>query len=221
MRINSNTKINGDKVLLVPYRDYHVEKYHEWMSSEEIRELTSSEQLTLDEEYEMQKTWLNDEDKLTFIIIKRDDYSKYASESTQKAEQLAMIGDVNAFIYEEDEEDEDDKVSPEKPKQITKIELEIMIVDKENRHNGYGTESISLIISYCLKYLKIQNFSYFFVKIDDTNEASIRMFENKFGFIKAKHSDAFKQTELRLYNNNNEKFINLNLSLDTNYNISQ
>ena len=34
-----------------------------------ILELTASEPLTLDEEYEMQKTWYNDPNKLNFIIL--------------------------------------------------------------------------------------------------------------------------------------------------------
>ncbi|XP_039765835.1 N-acetyltransferase 9 isoform X2 [Pararge aegeria] len=77
MRINSNTLINGLNVVLVPYRDYHVPKYHEWMKSEELQKLTASEPLTLDEEYKMQKSWRDDEDK-------------------------SMIGDTNIFIINKD-----------------------------------------------------------------------------------------------------------------------
>lgn len=36
-------------------------RYHEWMKNPVLRYLTSSEQLTLDEEFEMQKRWLEDE----------------------------------------------------------------------------------------------------------------------------------------------------------------
>lgn len=46
--------IRGDKVVLVPYREEHVEKYHQWMSDPRLLQLTASEPLTLAEEYEMQ-----------------------------------------------------------------------------------------------------------------------------------------------------------------------
>ncbi|XP_045761480.1 N-acetyltransferase 9 isoform X2 [Maniola jurtina] len=77
MRINSNSQIKGLNVVLVPYRDYHVPKYHDWMKSEELQKLTASEPLTLGEEYEMQKSWRDDEDK-------------------------SMIGDTNIFIVNKD-----------------------------------------------------------------------------------------------------------------------
>ncbi|XP_073968553.1 microtubule-associated Nat9 isoform X4 [Rhodnius prolixus] len=60
MKQNSSTKIIMSKVVLVPYRISHVEK---WMNSDELRKQTASEKLTLSEEYEMQQTWLNDENK--------------------------------------------------------------------------------------------------------------------------------------------------------------
>ncbi|XP_026726354.1 N-acetyltransferase 9 isoform X2 [Trichoplusia ni] len=73
MKLNSNTKIVGRNVILVPYREYHVPRYHEWMKSEDLQKLTASEPLTLEEEYDMQKSWCEDDDN-------------------------AMIGDTNIFM---------------------------------------------------------------------------------------------------------------------------
>ena len=88
MKINCQTKITGSLVVLVPYREIHVPKYailfnmfvpskwnkwidryHEWMSSEELQKLTASEPLSLEQEYEMQKTWAADEDSLVIQNI--------------------------------------------------------------------------------------------------------------------------------------------------------
>lgn len=71
MKTNWLTKLVGSKVILVPYREAHVEKYHQWMKSPELLTLTGSEPLTLEEEYEMQKSWREDEDKCTFIILNK------------------------------------------------------------------------------------------------------------------------------------------------------
>ena len=54
MRENWTTTLTGSRVVLVPYRRAHVPKYHEWMKSEELQDLTGSEPLSLEEEYKMQ-----------------------------------------------------------------------------------------------------------------------------------------------------------------------
>lgn len=52
----------GEKVALVPYKPEHVPKYHEWMKSPFLQEMTASEPLTLEEEYEMQESWHQDQE---------------------------------------------------------------------------------------------------------------------------------------------------------------
>lgn len=46
MRENTNLVIYGEKVTLVPYREEHVEKYHEWMVSLNASSLFTNVQAT-------------------------------------------------------------------------------------------------------------------------------------------------------------------------------
>jgi hypothetical protein len=62
MKVNQDTIIKGNKVVLVPYRKAHVPAYHEWMKSAQLQELTASEPLSLEEEFEMQQKWATDDD---------------------------------------------------------------------------------------------------------------------------------------------------------------
>ncbi|KFV12956.1 N-acetyltransferase 9, partial [Tauraco erythrolophus] len=62
MKINQNTVLRGTKATLVPYTSAHVPRYHEWMQSEELQRLTASEPLSLEQEYEMQRSWRDDAD---------------------------------------------------------------------------------------------------------------------------------------------------------------
>lgn len=80
MLINKNTIIVGTKIILVPYTLKHVGKYHQWMQCPILREETDSEELSIEEEIEMCKSWKNDEDKLTFIILSKELYDKNKDE---------------------------------------------------------------------------------------------------------------------------------------------
>ena len=46
-----------------------VPSYHNWMQDPEILELTASEPLSLEEEYEMQKSWQDSEDRISVHFV--------------------------------------------------------------------------------------------------------------------------------------------------------
>jgi RimJ/RimL family protein N-acetyltransferase len=197
MRINSTTRILGKGVILVPYQPHHVVKYHEWMSRQEIQELTCSEPLTLEEEYAMQQKWSNDQDKLTFLILNKEvfDHESCPTDDLNQREVNAMIGDVNCFIQEEECDDDETK-------SVFIGELDIMIVEHDQRKRGLGIESMRLMINYCVTNVinsmtHLPSLASFVVKIDEANTPSIRMFE-KLGFSKHRYVEAFRQVTLKL-----------------------
>lgn len=56
----------------------------------------------------------------------------------------------------------------------------ILIKDKANRYKGYGKEALNLLVNYCFKTLHLHQV---YANISETNEASLRLFENN-GFKK-------------------------------------
>ncbi|XP_019899612.1 N-acetyltransferase 9 isoform X2 [Esox lucius] len=108
MRINEDTLLEGKNVVLVPYNAHHVPRYHQWMGCPELQQLTASEPLTLEQEYDMQKSWREDDDKCTFIIL---DKQRWADPAV--LEEQCMVGDVNIFLTD--------------PSDPSLAELEIMI----------------------------------------------------------------------------------------------
>ncbi|KAI0089757.1 acyl-CoA N-acyltransferase [Irpex rosettiformis] len=201
MRANENLMIVDDQVVLVPYREEHVAKYHEWMSDPTLQELTASEPLTLEEEYEMQKKWQQDDDKLTFIICARtndhpiDDY-KVTSPS------LTMIGDVNLFLKGE-------STDPE-----FEVEVEIMIAESAYRRKGLALTALQVMLSYatCPAPPFVSAATHaplpvprerLVVRIGDKNEPSVRLFE-KLGFTITKRVEVFEEIEMR-YNCGSQK----------------
>ena len=173
MKLNWTTKIVGEKVILVPYCQKHVEKYHQWMKNEELQDLTGSEPLTLEQEYEMQKTWRDSDDKCTFIILHKETFFR------ENDENKAMIGDTNIFLRREDSEE-------------LIGEAEIMIAEKGFRGQKLGWEAMHLMLMYGVQELKIEAFE---AKIKTHNKPSIAMFE-KMKFVETSRSDIFQEVTL-------------------------
>ncbi|XP_028164502.1 N-acetyltransferase 9-like protein isoform X1 [Ostrinia furnacalis] len=168
MKFNSNTKIVGTNVLLVPYEKHHVPKYHTWMTNKELQKLTASEPLTLEQEYEMQKSWREDDDKCTFIVLHREKFN----ETNDEVE--SMIGDTNIFIT-----DEAEGVG----------EIEIMIAEDWARRQKLGWQTVVLMLLYGIQHIHLSTFE---AKISLSNEISIQMFK-KLGFVEKSVSDVFQE----------------------------
>ncbi|KAJ8246413.1 hypothetical protein GJAV_G00267470 [Gymnothorax javanicus] len=175
MRMNEDTLLEGNYVVLVPYSRDHVPRYHEWMSSPELQKLTASEPLTLEEEYDMQSSWREDDDKCTFIIL---DKQLWADPAVQ--EQECMVGDVNIFLTD-----------PDDP---SLAELEVMIAEPSYRGKGIGKEVVRMMICYGVTKLGIRTFE---AKIGLDNKISIALFK-KFKFQEKSVSEVFQEMTLEL-----------------------
>ena len=169
------------------------------MKDPDIQAATASEPLTLEEEHEMQHSWRKDADKLTFIVCLRQS-REILEEDALGLE--SMIGDVNLFISEHDNEDGSKGIH---------CELELMIAEKSQHGKGYGREALLMLLTYVAENQKeifsehtfamIQsyacNFDYYTVKIGESNKRSIQLFE-KLGFKKMSEApNYFGEFELR------------------------
>ncbi|KAM6964659.1 alpha/beta-tubulin-N-acetyltransferase 9 [Tautogolabrus adspersus] len=175
MKINENTLLEGKTVVLVPYTAEHVPRYHEWMKSPELQQLTASEPLTLEQEYDMARSWREDNDKCTFIIL---DKQLWADSSVE--EEKCMVGDVNIFLTD--------------PLDPTLAELEIMIAEPSYRGKGIGKEVTRIMMCYGVTKLGVKKYE---VKIGLDNEISIAMFK-KLHFQEVSVCKVFKEVTLEM-----------------------
>ncbi|XP_076325372.1 microtubule-associated Nat9 isoform X2 [Tachypleus tridentatus] len=147
--------------------------YHQWMKDQKLQELTASEPLTLEQEYEMQQSWLEDDDKCTFIVLDKKDME-------QKSEVDSMIGDVNLFLNN--------------PENLKQGEVEIMIAEEHKRGQGKGKEALLFMLRYGVEQLQVTSF---IAKVKMKNLPSKNMFE-KIGFKEVSQSDIFEELTLQL-----------------------
>ncbi|XP_022379040.1 N-acetyltransferase 9 isoform X4 [Enhydra lutris kenyoni] len=153
------------------------------MRSEELRRLTASEPLTLEQEHSMQRSWREDADKCTFIVLDAEKWQARPSTT----EESCMAGDVNLFLT--------DLGDP------SLGEIEVMIAEPSCRRRGFGTEAVIMMMSYGVTKLGLTKFE---AKIGQGNEPSIRMFQ-KLHFEQVAVSSVFQEVTLRLTMNERER----------------
>ncbi|KAF4031161.1 Acetyltransferase (GNAT) domain [Phytophthora infestans] len=204
MKANEGVVITGQQVTLVPYEKEHVSKYHNWMKDPWLQEMTASEPLSIEEEFEMQKSWREDAEsasavleiiaandgdfivimvwiECTFIVLASDDSDGKTGASYVDENAInRMAGDVNLFFN-----DYDDPHA---------CEMEIMIAEEKYRRKGFAMEAVKLMMAYATSTLHVTRF---ICKIIETNQASIQLFE-KLGYVKYNYVAAFNQVELEL-----------------------
>nr|XP_002119535.1 N-acetyltransferase 9-like protein [Ciona intestinalis] len=199
MKVNENVALVGDEVVLVPYKKHHVLKYHEWMKSPTLQQLTASEPLTLDEEYEMQESWSKDENKLTFIILCLSKWREFCKSRIQKPTQEtlseqddvgAMVGDINVYMHEQD------------------AEISVMVAETKYQKLGFGTEACHLMMQYVISVLNVEKFV---AKIDTENIPSLKLFQDKLCFKVTTECNVFGEVTLQLHNQQQNYKEKLNL----------
>ena len=57
------------KVMVLPYMEILVPKYHQWMQDPDLLQATGSEPLSLQEEYNMQLSWTQDPLSYLFLLL--------------------------------------------------------------------------------------------------------------------------------------------------------
>jgi RimJ/RimL family protein N-acetyltransferase len=181
MKDNWTSTIISEKLQLVPYARECVPKYHSWMQSEEMQELTASEPLSLDEEFEMQATWRDDPKKCTFIILSHESEDlPHVLSSGDSALVDRMIGDVNIFLHDRDDPGN--------------AEIEIMTAEKNYSRKGIATEALNLMMIFGAKHLGVHRY---FAKINKSNTPSISLF-HKLGYKEVNYVEAFQEYEFEL-----------------------
>ncbi|PHH92241.1 hypothetical protein CDD83_8260 [Cordyceps sp. RAO-2017] len=148
MRLNEKTAVATSDVLLVPYEEHHVRTYHAWMQDPGIREATASEALSLDEEYENQRSWRRARDKLTFIVCEPLAPSEPAPARPDAEDR--MRGDVNLFLHPcDDDSDDDDEGGG--ARRLTG-EVDVMIAGPEHRGRGLGGAAVRALLAYLRRH---------------------------------------------------------------------
>uniref|UniRef100_A0A0D9VQN7 N-acetyltransferase domain-containing protein n=1 Tax=Leersia perrieri TaxID=77586 RepID=A0A0D9VQN7_9ORYZ len=182
----------GERAVLVPYLREHVPRYHEWMQDPALLEATASEPLSLDQEFEVHRSWILDPlstaphpavrfpssifpriGEHTFIVLDKELIDGEFVVGNPHTE--AMVGDVNIYMNDPDD--------------LQLAEIEIMIAEHKSRGKGLGQEAILTMMAFAVEKYGIHTFR---AKISESNTASLKLFR-KLGFKDASYSAVFKE----------------------------
>uniref|UniRef100_A0A5K3EUX9 Small ribosomal subunit protein eS25 n=1 Tax=Mesocestoides corti TaxID=53468 RepID=A0A5K3EUX9_MESCO len=204
-------EMKNQDLFLVPYEPGHVMKYHQWMEVEELRRQTGSEALTLEEEYQQQRFWLEKGDRVTFILLEKSRFPNHNCDSCNlpltgdcgsaassfagvtrvskvcEAEVAAMIGDVNFYLIPDPEF--------EFSEEIYDGEVSVMIAEPSSRGKGLASQALAGILLYVQRFFANRVVA-IVAKVSLDNIPSLKFFKNKLGFVERKHNLCFNEVEL-------------------------
>jgi RimJ/RimL family protein N-acetyltransferase len=185
------------------------------MQDVDLQAATASEPLSMTEEYDMQRSWRTDNDKLTFIVCQSRE-PENASQTVQGGQYdrpERMIGDINLFLFEPEDDEDEGEQAPDSTNSSNGLvgEIELMIARKDLHRQGYGRAALLSFTAYILDtWAQIaseyssksdsqtpRSLQYLRVKINQSNERSIALFQS-IGFVQtAAGANYFGEVELR------------------------
>eukprot|EP00922_Rhytidocystis_sp_ex-Travisia-forbesii_P063915 GHVS01095045.1.p1 GENE.GHVS01095045.1~~GHVS01095045.1.p1 ORF type:complete len:226 (+),score=50.19 GHVS01095045.1:154-831(+) len=195
--------LEGDKVVLVKFQDYMVDKYYQWMQQESIMFLTGSEPMSR-EDIEELRTKQQCQRRM-FIVVDKDCLRCSASPLSAQDYIRAMAGDVCCF-FSSDPTSTTTPTTTTTPTSTTTTatttsctspllthpyvgELSIMIAESNFRRKGLAREALELMMCHCAEQCSVGTFV---AKLKQSNEPSVRLFEN-LGFHRISASFVFKE----------------------------
>lgn len=143
-------KLIGERIYLSPMNIEDTEKYVEWMNDFKVTDGVgrSAGLMTIEDE----KEWINSASKngdFNFAIVNIEDDKLIGNCSIMNINYQNRIGTVGIFIG-----------------------------DESNRNNGYGAETLKLLLDYGFNYLNLNNIM---LTVKSFNERAIKCYE-KVGF---------------------------------------
>ncbi|KAB5527694.1 hypothetical protein DKX38_021541 [Salix brachista] len=203
--------LEGEKVILVPYMEAHVPKYHQWMQDPFLLQATGSEPLSLQDEYTMQLSWTQDPLKRTFIVLDKELIQAGFVHGDPHVE--AMVGDVNIFMNDLDDPQmaEIEIMIAEPKRRVICLKISLQCAKsrvvkwdrmgiRASRGKGLGKESVLMMMAYAVQDLGIHVFR---AKIGESNGSSLHIpyldgqnSVQTLGFQETSRSEIFKEVRI-------------------------